>query len=106
MLQELTPKSVSFDTHTDSTVIHIGAGGKGAPSPSKSTLLVDGDGCLVGIDLRRGAGQGWVVMLGAHEDVAKSVADTSVDVAFDGDGKPGLVRVRGYRARGAEMSIL
>jgi len=106
MLHELTPKAVSFDPPTDSTVVTLHGAAKGTPTSARSTLLVDGDGCLVGIDLRRGGGQGYVVMLGPHEDVASTVEGRTVDVAFDGEGKPTSVRVKGYRARGAEMSIL
>lgn len=105
MLKELSPKAVSFDTHTDSTVVTLEGTAGGGPSSSTATLLVDAEGRLVGVDLRAGLG-GCVVMLGAHEDVARTLEGAKVAVTLGRDGNPTEVRIRGHRARGAEMSIL
>jgi hypothetical protein len=105
MLREVTPTHVSFDPSADLTV--VGTGGADGPLVRRTaTLLFDAAGTLAGVDLRGPSGDGWVVMLGPHEDVASTEAGRSVEVASDASGKPSLVRVPGARPRGAEMSIL
>lgn len=105
MLREVTATHVSFDPSTDLTLVRTG-GGDGTLVRRTATLLLDAAGTLAGIDLRGPGGDGWVVMLGPHEDVASTEPGRSIDVASDESGKPSLLRVPGARPRGAEMSIL
>jgi hypothetical protein len=106
MLNELRPTRVSFDLADQSTRIEIGALGKGSPLAVAGTLLLGADGHLVGVDLRGSSGV--LVMLGEHEDVARTqdVSGDGLRVAIDDSGKPAEIRVRGARARGSEMAIL
>lgn len=105
MLREVTATHVSFDPSADLTIVRTGPA-DGPLVRRSATLLLDEAGTLAGIDLRGPGGDGWVVMLGPHEDVAKTEPGHSVDLASDESGKPSLLRVPGARPRGAEMSIL
>jgi hypothetical protein len=105
MLRDITATHVSFDPSAELTIVRTGTG-DGPFVRRTATLLLDAAGTLAGVDLRGPGGDGWVVMLGPHEDVASTEGGHSVDVASDETGKPSLVRVPGARPRGAEMSIL
>ncbi len=109
MLNEVKATRVRFDPQANATLIEIG----GAPAGTSwdrpvvgGTLLLDADGLLAGVDLRSGSGQGWVVMLLSHEDVARTEPATELRVVSDAQGKPLALRVSTARARGSEMSIL
>lgn len=106
MLNELRPTRVSFDLADQSTRIETGAVKKGSPVAVSGTLLLGAEGHLVGVDLRGSSGV--VVMLGEHEEVARTqdVSGDGLRVAVDESGKPAEIRVRGARAKGSEMSIL
>jgi hypothetical protein len=106
MLNELRPTRVSFDLADQSTLIETGAAKKGSPTAVSGTLLLGSEGHLVGVDLRGSSGV--VVMLGEHEEVAKTqdVTGDTLRVALDEKGQPAEIRVRGARARGSEMAIL
>lgn len=105
MLREVTATHVSFDPSADLTIVRTGTA-DGPFVRRTATLLLDAAGTLAGVDLRGPGGDGWVVMLGPHEDIASTEAGRPVDVASDEGGKPSQLRVPGARPRGAEMSIL
>ena len=107
MLKELEAESVSFDAGTDTTVVSV-AGAPASPQfrDTSGSLLLDQEGCLVGIDLRGPSGSGWIVMLAAHSDVARTDGGRNVRVAVDGDDRPTVIRIAGVRTRGSEMGVL
>ncbi|HQY64488.1 MAG: hypothetical protein IPF92_03225 [Myxococcales bacterium] len=105
MLHEIRAARASYDPGLNVTVVDAAEGGGGALRDVSSTLLLDADGLLAGVDLRDGAGRGWVVMLRPHEDVASS-RPARVRAALALDGRPATLHVPDVRARGSEMAIL
>jgi hypothetical protein len=65
------------------------------PKSTKVTLLLDGAGHLVGVDLGDGA-QRLVVMLGRHEDVSET-REVSAMVHFDGSNAPSAIVISNAR---------
>lgn len=105
MLNEIRASHVSYDAARNVTVVEAGGGAHEALRDVPSTLLLDSDGLLAGVDLRDEGGRGWVVMLRPHEDVASS-RPARVRASLASDGRPSTIQVPEVRARGSEMAIL
>jgi hypothetical protein len=99
MLTETRATAIRYDCSADAVAVHAGT----AKEPERSatldaTLLLDGSGFLVGIDLGGPGLNRTVVMLGQHEDVA-STKGAKVTVTRGADGE--IARVTIARARSA-----
>jgi hypothetical protein len=102
MLDERRATSFTYDLATDVARIAFDRGGDDdvLASMTKATLLVDARGFLVGADIGEGTPARAVVMLGAHEDVARTTEAPVViarDAKSDGfelhvAGAKGLIR--------------
>jgi hypothetical protein len=85
MLNERKAQSVSYDTRAGSARVVV-ASGSGTGREGRGTALLDAKGQIVGVDVDEGSEPRVVVMLGAHEAVARTHA-TRVTVTRDAGGE-------------------
>jgi len=102
MLDERRALSFGYDAKTDIAKVtfehsRFHAESKTLPSAMKGTLLIDTEGFLVGVDLGDRGGRA-VVMLGAHEDVARTV-ESSIAVTRVGNADGYEVQIPNARAQ-------
>jgi hypothetical protein len=114
MLSERPARALRYDPATDEAHLEVGGGedeGEVKESPERSPrkvegqLLLDAAGFLVGVDL---GGEGLsraVVMLGPHENVART-EPAALLVHVDGSGGAAQVTIAGAKAalRGGEKN--
>jgi hypothetical protein len=96
MLNEQRGRSCVYDASHRAARIEVRAGG-GAVRDTSGTVLLDADGRVVGVDVEPDAPSRTVIMLGAHETVARTVT-VRVSVARDAHGEIASVVVHGVDA--------
>lgn len=84
MLDEHEALSVAFDSAKDILTIRFEHDDARVRGARDATLLLDGSGHLVGVDLGDAHGVRPIVMLGPHEKVARTV-DAKVTVTAAGE---------------------
>ncbi len=84
MLDEHEALSITFDSATDVLAIRFEHDDARVRGAHDATLLLDGTGHLVGVDLGDTRGVRPIVMLGPHEKVARTV-DAKIAVTAAGE---------------------
>jgi hypothetical protein len=106
VLNERRASGFHYDAATDvARVFVVDPPGTVRTHTVAADLLLDQKGFLVGIDVEPNAATRIIVMVGAHEDVARKVS-ARVGVCSDAGGDVFEVRVAGARAaiRGGEKN--
>jgi hypothetical protein len=101
MLDERRALAFSYDAGADVATVTFAHDGLDAGSV-RATLLVDARGYLVGVDMHARTAR-TVVMLGSHEDVARTI-DTSVEIVKAQDGRELRIASARDRVRAHEPS--
>lgn len=93
MLYERRGVSCAHDAKERTAEVHVGPGG-GAKAKGRGTVLLDKRGAVVGVDVEPDAASRAVIMLGAHEDVFRTV-DVRLSVTRDARGEVTSVVIHG-----------
>ena len=97
MLSERTARTIVYDAATDITLVIVEEPpGTVRTHTVAADLLLDAQGFLVGVDLEPDAPSRTVVMIGAHESVARKA---SARVGLCSDTRGGIFEVRVANAR-------
>jgi hypothetical protein len=93
MLNERDASALHYDAPADAARVVVGgAKGKTSTRSAKATLLLDAAGFLVGVDVEPDSASRTVVLLGRHEDVART-ASAKIDATYDAGGSLCEVRI-------------
>ena len=105
MLKDFRAKKLHYDAGTDVARLEVAEWAGGDTRALSSLLLLDAEGFLVGVDLEGEPLGRAVVLLGAYENVDRTVP-AEVVVGYDAGGEPAVVSVRGAKAamRGGEKN--
>jgi hypothetical protein len=98
MLKDFRATKLRYDAGTDVAKLEVAEWAGGETRKLSALLLLDADGFLVGVDLEGEPLGRAVVLLGAYENVDRTVP-AEVVVGYDAGGEPAVVSVRG--AKGA-----
>jgi hypothetical protein len=96
MLNEQKAQSCVYDASRRTARVEVSSGG-GPERESAGTLLLDAAGRLVGVDVEPDGASRAVVMVGAHEAVARTVSARLL-VSRDGSGRVAHIVVQGIDA--------
>jgi len=94
MLREQKGKSCVHDAAERTVRIEVDGEG-GPPTRERGTLLLDAKGRVVGVDVAPESRARVIVLLGRHEDVART-ADVQLSVSRDRGGKVAWVIAEGW----------
>jgi hypothetical protein len=95
MLPERKARVVRYDRDGGLVTLEAGDGG-GAAREERGTVLLDGDGRVVGVDVEPDSPSRVVIMRGTHEQVS-STRDAKITVSRDASGAVAWVRVKAER---------